>query len=560
MSHAASMEWDTVADLDMQNALEENCVIWPARAPQTDLCDVAMRQPWVAPPIARDQDDVVRIATAGEYDRELHENGPEILVQADGLNMASEFDSNTEFISTFKDMEDFPSAEAIWRPPSMRRQHISPPSEICEDPYLDVQHAVGSLAVIEEQTDDSMTTPQLSEGGSFLHEGLEDAKLNQLASPLPEKMPPPSPVTQPSQHAHSATRPHMKITEVQILQAEVAMQEVQLRRLLTAHPGEHVPYEVAFEAARLWQGLEGIRAVIATLQEQCGDKDDSRVIMKDVSPHRNEQAHAGFVEDAFVDAYHAKTKQHLYEMRSCSTNGGTNSGVSCAAVSSDGFVEITRLEETSTLRRTGWKAEDDVRAFMSGPKIREPPMAETKSGVAGATGAPVRRSVFRGLMRGSGTGGGASGRNIQRTTSPSGRSSPTTIPLSARRTEPSSKQSINSNATGRRPSPKRDAHPNGSAARSDRALSPPRSRKESPPRRENQPWREAPQRRESPPRREASKRRERPKAALGANSSESRGLLAARPRSRPSSPYSPRSSSSANSGSRIQLRTSKPLI
>jgi len=39
--------------------------------------------------------------------------------------------------------------------------------------------------------------------------------------------------------------------EVQALQAEVAMQEVQLRRLLTTRPGEEISNEVAIQAAKL---------------------------------------------------------------------------------------------------------------------------------------------------------------------------------------------------------------------------------------------------------------------------------------------------------------------
>jgi len=68
--------------------------------------------------------------------------------------------------------------------------------------------------------------------------------------------------------------------EVQALQAEVAMQEVQLRRLLTAGPGEEIPDEVAFQAARLWQGLEGIRSVLNRLQEHVGEEDlDEQVVV-----------------------------------------------------------------------------------------------------------------------------------------------------------------------------------------------------------------------------------------------------------------------------------------
>eukprot|EP00928_Gymnodinium_smaydae_P067702 TRINITY_DN5070_c1_g2_i3.p1 TRINITY_DN5070_c1_g2~~TRINITY_DN5070_c1_g2_i3.p1 ORF type:complete len:353 (-),score=93.43 TRINITY_DN5070_c1_g2_i3:397-1455(-) len=59
--------------------------------------------------------------------------------------------------------------------------------------------------------------------------------------------------------------------EVQALQAEVAMQEVQLRRLLSTRPGEEISDEVAFQAATLWQGLERIRGVIGGLLERVGD-------------------------------------------------------------------------------------------------------------------------------------------------------------------------------------------------------------------------------------------------------------------------------------------------
>jgi len=364
-----------------------------------------------------------------------------------------------------------------------------------------------------------------------------------------------------------------KGSEVQILQAEVAMQEVQLRRLLTAHPGEHVPYEVAFEAARLWQGLEGIRAVIATLQEQCGDKD--------VSSLRPGQIIAGFVEDAFVDAYHAK-RQQFYEMKPCSVNGGAYSGAAFPTASSDGFDEIARLEEKSAevqiSGRTGWKPEDDVRISTSGTKLRDLLAAETRiagaTGATGGTGAPVRKRFFRGLVRGSGSGGGASGRNVprekhnaqeqtERTTSPLRQSPPTAAPAPARRTEPLHKQPLSCNASVRKPSPKRVVRPIVTA-RADRAPSPSRSRKESPPRRESPLRREAPQRRECPPRRKESPPRAvnaRPKAAPSATSSESKGLLAARPRSRPSSPWSPRSASSTNSGvTRTQVKTTKALF
>eukprot|EP00931_Biecheleriopsis_adriatica_P086144 TRINITY_DN60861_c0_g1_i1.p1 TRINITY_DN60861_c0_g1~~TRINITY_DN60861_c0_g1_i1.p1 ORF type:complete len:579 (+),score=90.34 TRINITY_DN60861_c0_g1_i1:73-1809(+) len=55
--------------------------------------------------------------------------------------------------------------------------------------------------------------------------------------------------------------------EVQALQAEVALQEAQIQKLLNARPGEETSDEVAFEAARLWRGLETVRAEIASLRE-----------------------------------------------------------------------------------------------------------------------------------------------------------------------------------------------------------------------------------------------------------------------------------------------------
>mmetsp|Transcript_70775 Transcript_70775/g.124871 ORF Transcript_70775/g.124871 Transcript_70775/m.124871 type:complete len:401 (-) Transcript_70775:50-1252(-) len=55
--------------------------------------------------------------------------------------------------------------------------------------------------------------------------------------------------------------------EVQALQAELAVQEVQLQQLLNTRPGEEICDEVAFEAARLWRGLDTVRAEIASLRE-----------------------------------------------------------------------------------------------------------------------------------------------------------------------------------------------------------------------------------------------------------------------------------------------------
>lgn len=158
--------------------------------------------------------------------------------------------------------------------------------------------------------------------------------------------------------------------EVQALQAEVAMQEVQLRRLLTAQPGENIPDEVAFEAARLWQGLESIRSVIVTLQERLGEERIGNSQEEDMTNAND----AGFVEDAYV-------------MKADGNSQGSR-GRGGPDGSPDGFDEIARLEAaTSILTRQ--------------PRSRNSVMADERGSNS------ARQGAFRGLVRGSGTGGGA---------------------------------------------------------------------------------------------------------------------------------------------------------
>mmetsp|Transcript_41728 Transcript_41728/g.73349 ORF Transcript_41728/g.73349 Transcript_41728/m.73349 type:complete len:801 (-) Transcript_41728:142-2544(-) len=164
--------------------------------------------------------------------------------------------------------------------------------------------------------------------------------------------------------------------EVQALQAEVAMQEVQLRRLLTAQPGENIPDEVAFEAARLWQGLESIRSVIGTLQERIGEEGSG------LQEEMLSTSDAGFVEDAYV----VKADNHSQGSRGRMSLDG----------SPDGFDEIARLEAATSILTRQPRGRHSAAAAGLAPEERRQ--------------APERQGAFRGLVRGSGTGGGASTR------------------------------------------------------------------------------------------------------------------------------------------------------
>lgn len=164
--------------------------------------------------------------------------------------------------------------------------------------------------------------------------------------------------------------------EVQALQAEVAMQEVQLRRLLTAQPGENIPDEVAFEAARLWQGLESIRSVIGTLQERIGEEGAG------LSEEMLSASDAGFVEDAYV----VKAEGHSQGSRGRMSSDGNP----------DGFDEIAQLEAATSVLTRQPRGRNAVAAAGL-------PQEERRQ-------VPERQGAFRGLVRGSGTGGGASTR------------------------------------------------------------------------------------------------------------------------------------------------------
>merc|ERR1712232_387128 len=142
-------------------------------------------------------------------------------------------------------------------------------------------------------------------------------------------------------HAGGMPPPRSGSGMVQTLQTELALQEAELRQLLAAQPGGRLSDEVAFEASRIQEGLEGIRSVIRTLQESVGEERAPQHL-----PSESEQ---GFVEDAYVDARHAKTSSPPGLRRSFRIGSGAQA-VRCSQVASaDGFDEIARLEATSDL-------------------------------------------------------------------------------------------------------------------------------------------------------------------------------------------------------------------
>eukprot|EP00929_Paragymnodinium_shiwhaense_P092311 TRINITY_DN52187_c0_g1_i1.p1 TRINITY_DN52187_c0_g1~~TRINITY_DN52187_c0_g1_i1.p1 ORF type:complete len:639 (-),score=149.01 TRINITY_DN52187_c0_g1_i1:51-1967(-) len=186
--------------------------------------------------------------------------------------------------------------------------------------------------------------------------------------------------------------PYNRSQEVQALQAEVLMQEVELRRLLTARPGEDVSDEVAFQAANLWQGLERIRGVIDDLSEQvCDSRPDTGALSAHMPGSLPEDLEAPALRKA-------------------------SSGCMPSASSSSSSKALARLR--SQRLSSPCKAKAAVAACESSMCSSHPSQSsQSMLGTRAKTGAGPGRSPSRmrteqqgaypGLVRGTGRGGGA---------------------------------------------------------------------------------------------------------------------------------------------------------
>mmetsp|Transcript_58754 Transcript_58754/g.137150 ORF Transcript_58754/g.137150 Transcript_58754/m.137150 type:complete len:649 (+) Transcript_58754:104-2050(+) len=154
--------------------------------------------------------------------------------------------------------------------------------------------------------------------------------------------------------------------EVQALQAEIAMQEVQLRGLLRASEAEAISDEEAFRANRLLHDLEGIRSVIATLQDHLAQGAEPKVGLGGQEG----------LEGIFSAI--AELRDHM----SSSRNGSTSA------------------------RATG-SGPRKHRHSDYGGRLKPAPGGDATPEVDAARS---QQATFRGLMRGSGTGGGPAGK------------------------------------------------------------------------------------------------------------------------------------------------------
>mmetsp|Transcript_59745 Transcript_59745/g.142155 ORF Transcript_59745/g.142155 Transcript_59745/m.142155 type:complete len:756 (+) Transcript_59745:100-2367(+) len=191
--------------------------------------------------------------------------------------------------------------------------------------------------------------------------------------------------------------------EVQALQAEIAMQEVQLRGLLTASDGSD---EEAFRANRLLHDLESIRTVIATLQEHLASSKNSDIV------RRIDAVEEEGLESIF--SVIASLREHMSGAgSSCSSSTAAPAGPSrTAKPTSD------RQQQWDTARQQ-WDASraPNSNANDGGRFANWPTSARQSSAGKGASSnhqgstaeaeARSRPGAFRGLLRGSGTGGGA---------------------------------------------------------------------------------------------------------------------------------------------------------
>lgn len=176
-----------------------------------------------------------------------------------------------------------------------------------------------------------------------------------------------------------------KTREMEALQAEVAVQEGQLRSLLHAKDGEEVPDKVAFQAARLWVYLEGIRSAIFSLQKQ---------IVED----ETEDVGSGSYATATTPTEDARSR-HEEPCGSGTDSPDTCSGELAVHGRSAHIPKLEAAITTSLLRPPLTQAT---------PAQREPsPLGSSRGGRN--TLQPVRQGAFRGLLRGTGAGGGASG-------------------------------------------------------------------------------------------------------------------------------------------------------
>eukprot|EP00928_Gymnodinium_smaydae_P067701 TRINITY_DN5070_c1_g2_i2.p1 TRINITY_DN5070_c1_g2~~TRINITY_DN5070_c1_g2_i2.p1 ORF type:complete len:449 (-),score=97.02 TRINITY_DN5070_c1_g2_i2:27-1373(-) len=157
--------------------------------------------------------------------------------------------------------------------------------------------------------------------------------------------------------------------EVQALQAEVAMQEVQLRRLLSTRPGEEISDEVAFQAATLWQGLERIRGVIGGLLERVGDPAGS-------------EPEAAAPSAAPAGAAASASARHVVHSGSSACSG-------------------QRSARVSYVNRAQAAPQQQPQQQQQKPRSAPLTPGSDRGGGGGRPGA------FRGLLRGSGSGGGA---------------------------------------------------------------------------------------------------------------------------------------------------------
>jgi len=150
------------------------------------------------------------------------------------------------------------------------------------------------------------------------------------------------------------------------------MQEVQLRGLLRASEAEAISDEEAFRANRLLHDLEGIRSVIATLQDH---------LAQGAEPKAGLGGQEG-LEGIF--SVIAELRDHM----SSSRNGSTS-----ARASGSGQRKPRHSDYGGRLKPA--PAPGGGNAAAAAPEVEA---------------ARSRQGAFRGLMRGSGTGGGAGGK------------------------------------------------------------------------------------------------------------------------------------------------------
>jgi hypothetical protein len=448
-------------------------------------------------------------------------------------------DTNLDLVGD--DME-YPQ-EAIWHPPSMRKQPSVPESmklrgeypygsltSLRTPPSVGPSDTGGRLPPNRPVTGRVQRSPRNASVAEAV-QGIEtDAGYGGARAASSENVPARS---RGSREAHPAVRRDARSGEVQALQAEVAMQEVQLRRLLTTVNGDQViSDEVAFEAARLWQGLEGIRSVITTLQERVGN--EASKLCEDAQSHHADDI-GGFVEDAYVSKT-AKTGVRLLGRQAGGGSSSAHGAVGRCSINNDGFDEIARLEAASAA---------DARQSHSHPDRDDAKTART-----------VRRGAFRGLVRGSGLGGGASSRaglvgpsQPQRRSNYAGNQERPVTPLKRSTAASGSSRRFGAapGATAAPDTPRRSAPSTGGASTTGRKASPVRAGRSISTPRSARPAAASANHNASPLKREPAAGRDTRAAKASASGSCSAKRLAS-PAKRPPSPRSPRGTPGGSAG------------